>query len=345
MNGPDSLSTDVKIATFDTRGWENACAPFRDRNLIQTHAYATAKAATGSWEVERGTIRSSSHAIGVFQALIRRMPAGLPGGLVWINRGPLWRTNEAADRDDFDAALGALRRHYVDELGFYLRIAPPTADRDGRVPAGYQPAGAAGWASARVDLTPDDSLLRKALQQKWRNCLNKGERNGFDILRDSAGPAFETFVAEHDRFVAAAGFETSVTGTLLRQLPRDSDIGIEALVAQRGDAFLGGALIVDYGDTAEYLAGSTTDEGRKLNAGQVLLWQALCSAKSRGRALFDVGGMDDVLTPPGIFRFKAGLGGQPYRLADELEAVPRFGIGALTSRLVRVRVRRARVST
>ena len=37
---------------------------------------------------------------------------------------------------------------------------------------------------------------------------------------------------------------------------------------------------------------------------------------------FDLGGMDDVRTPPGIFHFKAGLGGLPYRLADDLDYCP-----------------------
>ncbi|MBT3907004.1 MAG: hypothetical protein HOF30_15135, partial [Rhodospirillaceae bacterium] len=60
--------------------------------------------------------------------------------------------------------------------------------------------------------------------------------------------------------------------------------------------------------------------------------------KQQGIRQFDVGGMDEILTPKGIYRFKEGLGGTPYRLAPELE----LGGDSLRGRLVRWRVNRAR---
>jgi hypothetical protein len=48
--------------------------------------------------------------------------------------------------------------------------------------------------------------------------------------------------------------------------------------------------------------------------------------------------MDPEITPKGIYDFKEGLGGTPYRLAPELE----LGGDSLRGRLVRWRVNRAR---
>ncbi len=292
------------------------------------------------WRIERGRVLSEGLTVAVFQAFIRGLPGGIPGGLVWINRAPLWRTAPATPPSALEAALAALRRHYVDGRRFYLRVAPPVAE------AGCRPASPGlavtdipGWASARLDLAPPLAALRAGLRQKWRNGLNRGEREGMEILR--GGVAFEAFVAAHETFVAEAGFTATVTPAFLRTL-RAMGGPLEALVARRKGRVLGGVLIADYGDTAEYLAGNTSDEGRALNAGQVLLWQAVAAARERGRAWFDLGGMDEALTPPGIYRFKEGLGGIPYRLAAELEAVPSRGLGALTGRIVRARTARAR---
>ena len=338
------MPVDVEIIRDGPEAWKGFCAPFLDHSLIQTHAFGAAKAAEGPWRVERGIVRTGGATVAVFQALVRDLPARL-GGLVWINRGPLWRRDGSDDPARYAEILEGLKRHYASRSGYYLRIAPPHpsgGDDETYVPSGFQAAGSAGWASARLDLRPDESALRKSLQQKWRNCLNKGEKLGIEVVED--GSAFDAFVEEHDRFVSAAGFETSVTGNLLRALAADGkgDVHLHALVALRENRYLGGVLIADYGDTAEYLAGNTTDEGRKINAGQVLLWKALCNAKSRGRTIFDVGGMDDKLTPAGIYRFKEGLGCVSYRLGDEIEALPGMGLKAVTARLVRGRVRRAR---
>ena len=101
---------------------------------------------------------------------------------------------------------------------------------------------------------------------------------------------------------------------------------------------------VDRGNQGPYghinLAGNVWDEGRRLNAGQLLLWRAVCAMKEHGIRWFDVSGLDPDLTPPGIRTFKEGLSGVPYRLAPELEAL---GGGPL-GRLVRWRVRRARAA-
>ena len=79
-----------------------------------------------------------------------------------------------------------------------------------------------------------------------------------------------------------------------------------------------------------------------LEFGQLLLWQALLTAKAAGAQKFDVGGMDAELTPPGIFRFKQGIGAIPYGLAPEIEALPSGLIANILARMVRWRVRSAR---
>ena len=77
-------------------------------------------------------------------------------------------------------------------------------------------------------------------------------------------------------------------------------------------------LLCFYRDTCEYLAGNATPRGRKVNSGQLLVWKGIEFAKKFCCQYFDLGGMDKGLTPPGIYNFKKGLNGTPYRLASEI---------------------------
>jgi lipid II:glycine glycyltransferase (peptidoglycan interpeptide bridge formation enzyme) len=204
-------------------------------------------------------------------------------------------------------------------------------------------AGEAGWASAVLDLSPSIDELRQGLKQKWRNGLNKAERSSFDVKEGSNSGLFHDFIKAHRDFSDIKFFDTGVTPDFLQQLndTLPADRKVYTLAAFLDGKVAGSALIAHYGDTGEYLAGNTTDAGRKLNAGQLLLWRSVEALKREGFRRFDLGGMDDVLTPKGIYRFKDGLGGTPYRLAPEIE----FGGDTLRGRLVRWRVNRARAGS
>lgn len=319
--------------TYSRDDWRAHCDALGGGALVQDWAYGAAKAATGPWSVERGVLRDGSRTIGAVQVLIRRLP-GLGGGLAWINRGPLM-PDDARDTL-IDAVLRALADHYAAH-GHYLRIAPTVAATS--LPVGWFSTGTAGWASAALDLTPEEDTLRSGLAQKWRNALNKAERMDLEIAQGSDGPVFDTAIAEYRAYLKTAGFSTTVTPELLIALRNQADAGDRLLAlraTQEGEA-AGFVLIARYGASAEYLAGHMTDLGRKTNAGQLLLWQAALAMKQDGRTIFDLGGMDPHITPKGILHFKQGLGGTPYRLPGEIEAAPRGLRARLVQRLMRSR--------
>ncbi|MBT3766073.1 MAG: GNAT family N-acetyltransferase [Rhodospirillaceae bacterium] len=322
---------------FSQDTWSDLVSGFDGLSLLQTWEHAEAKAQTGPWGVERGIFKIDGKTVGAAQAMIRTLPL-IGGGLVWINRGPLWHSADIPFAD----LVAALKATYVDQRGFYLRIAPPLPGDDSFIPAATL-TDEPGWASAMLDLSPSVEDLRQGLKQKWRNGLNKAERSGFEVEEGTDDALFTAFLDAHTEFSDAKGFATSVTPDFLRSL---NDLSLEVgklytLVARLDGKVAGSALIARYGDTGEYLAGNTTDAGRRLNAGQLLLWRAVETLKHQGHRRFDLGGMDEVLTPKGIYRFKEGLGGIPYRLAPELE----LGGDSLRGRLVRWRVNKARAGS
>ena len=54
----------------------------------------------------------------------------------------------------------------------------------------------------------------------------------------------------------------------------------------------GFVFIAYHGDTATYLIGWTSYEGRKQNANYILLWNAICQAKELSLKWFDMGGFN-----------------------------------------------------
>jgi hypothetical protein len=337
------------VRDYSQRDWTGILSAFPSPNLIQSWEFGEARAAAGGWRVERGVVTGEASVkkpvLAAAQVMIRPLP-GVGGGLAWISRGPLWRGSGNDGPAEFSRVLAALRRHYVDDLGLYLRIAPPLADKDGAVTASaaaeFETTATRGWASASVDLSQSTEQLRRGLKQKWRNGLNKAERSGIAVEDGFDDALFDGFLREYRTFIDARGFDTSVTPPFLAAL-QGMLPGDRKMICYRGShdgEALGSALIARSGDRAEYLAGTLLDAGRKLSVGQLLLWRAICDAKEAGLRWFDVGGMDPELTPKGIYDFKSGIGGEPYRLAPEIEAQN----GSLRARLVRWRVNRARDS-
>lgn len=312
-------------------------------NLIQCWAYGEAKAGTGPWRVERGLITGpDGAAVGAAQVLLRQLRF-VGDAMAWLNRGPLRLAGVAATPELEAGMLAAVAAHYAGARGLYLRIAPmaPASGEDAFDPVSAEAAGLAvtetpGWASAVLDLAAGEDERRAALHGKWRNALVKAERAEIEVRHGDSDDLFERFIVGHRAHMKRLGPEGGLDEWLLcgikSVLPADRPLLVAlAMIDGRAAA---GMVFVRYGDTAEYLAGHADDKGRAENASQLLLWSAMMRLKALGCRRFDLGGMDEILTPDGIFRFKARTGAVPYRLANELESRPKSPLAWLVRRRV-----------
>ena len=331
------------IGEFGQRRWAEVGARFRDPSLLQSWEYGNARAREGRWRVERGLLTEGERVIGAAQVMVRSLPV-IGGGLAWLSRGPMWRQSAAEPAHVLGGALKALRCHYAEDRGLYFRVAPPVLENDPACAvfpaAGFRNTGALGWASAILDLASPKTDLRTGLRQKWRNGLNKAERSGVAVECGTDDQGFADCLDDYRTLLAARRFETSVTPGLLADLQSalPEDRKLVHYRARHEGHFVGFAVMARYGGCCEYLIGNVDDAGRRVGAGQLILWRAVCDMKARGCKSFDLGGMDPDRTARGVFRFKDGLGGTPYRLAPEIETKS----SGLRDRLVRWRVARAR---
>ena len=310
-----------KPENFCQAEWDSAAAAFCGHNLMQDWAYGAAKAQVGGWRVERGMLSDAANVCGAAQVLLKSLPV-IGGGVAWVNRGPV-----GLSRSDRGTLLQALHQYYVVERGYYLRIAPAMHEEALTGMAldkyGFRLTDTTGWASAVLDLATDLEALRAALRQNWRNALNKAERRDPSIEVAAGGAAFEGFLAEYADFLRHRHIRTTVTADLLRALQAQRSAGqtLQCYRARHQKTQLGSVLVVRSGKTVEYLAGTLLDAGRSFSVGQLLLWRAIRDAKSSGARYFDLGGLDPDRTPKGIFDFKSGVAGLPYRLAPEIESI------------------------
>ncbi len=311
---------------FSEQTWTALVVTSPHYNLLQTWAYAEAKAATGEWKIVRGVVLQDGHAVGAAQVLIRSLPV-FRGGLAWLNRGPMV-LDERTDRSGLVLSMiTAIKSYFVDECGLYLRVAPylidEELDADTLDLMKMTQTDILGWASAKLDLQRPESEMRKSLKAKWRGHLSKAERSGLTVRHGSDDVLFQDFSRLYSQMLTDKNLATNLSaaffGTLQEYMPQERKM--EVFVAMDGSEVLGSTLIAKYGTCSEFLATTTTAVGRRKNAGQLLLWAAVLEMKAQGYSALDLSGADPKQTPKGILEFKQGLSATPYRLVRELESV------------------------
>jgi len=298
----------------DRNAWEALISGAGRSNLLQGWAWGEAKAEIEGWRPRRAVLAAGTLAIAAVQVLEKRLG---PARLARINRGPLWLAEDLT-AEAKSACLAALRRRWRWFRGGALLIAPELADAERGVALaqGWRPRAAPVWGSAWIDLAVDEATLRKRLNGKWRNMLVNAEKAGLKVSVQHGAPGLDWLLPRYRAMMADKGF-SGITPSLLTALAGHCDAtDLPLLTARAGEDDASAVLVCRHGAAATYLIGWNSDAGRRTRANYLLLWRAMLELKERGCRWFDLGGIDETLTP-GVATFKRGLGGEEYRLAGE----------------------------
>jgi lipid II:glycine glycyltransferase (peptidoglycan interpeptide bridge formation enzyme) len=184
-----------------------------------------------------------------------------------------------------------------------------------RAEKSYNPAH-----TAINDLGLEEAKRWSALSPTFRNLINRAERRGLSFRTSNDPGEINLFTDMLDKVASRKKISLHDAKYFKIQaetlMPKKSAF-LE--LAYFEDKPIASALILQNGKTAHYAYAGSYPEARKLEAGTVLVWQAMQNAKKRGARWFDLFGVappDASSSHPwaGFSTFKRKFGGEDIAL-------------------------------
>lgn len=308
-----ATSTVALRVVTDQHRWNALTAQAPQPHLPQSFAYGAGKAATG-WPATRIEFVRDGRTVAFATVLqVKRLGITL---LNRVNRGPIFL--DAAPSDDTIVGVyRALRRRHGHFWRGPLLIAPalPRGADASRLlrAAGYLLRHERSWTSGRIDLTRSEDEIWRGLASTFRNRVRNAEKSDATLDVATGGVAYEWMLARHRDNMATKGFP-AVDSTMLRALRAAAPENVTVFRMMVGAVPVAGMSVVSFGTHCEYHIGWFGPEGRKLNAGNFLMWAVLREMKRRGLTTFDVGGLKP---GDGYTQFKQTMKPVEYELCGE----------------------------
>lgn len=300
------------------RDWKRAlaAAPFVAHH--QAYDYGEAVMATGG-KVLRARLMADGRLIGVAQAVRHMTYPILPA--VHVMRGPVWARPDLS-REVKIAAAQALHAS-APVKGFHAVLITPE-EGDGLEGSKFKRIYT-GAHTVLLDLTPDEQVIRKGFNGKWRNRLKAAEKEDVTVSRLGRHPKkFAWLLGKDEALMRSIGHRSSNMALVPAYYIAAGKKSVLAFEAKAGAERIGGMLFLIHGQGATYHIGWSNDDGKARSVHNLIMWRAIGELKKLGVATLDLGGVDTDLTP-GIARFKLGLGGRVVSTAGSWTRGPKWG--------------------
>ena len=318
----------VQIDRIRSADWSEIIRRFDDATIYQTWSYGSVR--WGQGHLSHVVLKRDGEVVGAAQARIIKVPI-LGAGIAYIPFGPLWRlSGRQKDFATFQQVVRALYTEYVLRQGLLLRVLPNKID-DEDLDMIYRILQEEGlflqqsipfYRTFLIDLSLSIDQLRKSLDQKWRNCLNRAEKNKLTIIEGTDNNLYERFSNIYKEMHERKKFIEFVDINKMRAVQKDLEdhFKMTIILCESGVEPASALVCAAIGDTGIYLLGATNDTGRRLHASYLVQWRVIEWLKARGCRWYDLGGIDPEQNP-GTYHFKAGLSG---RLGKEVRFLGQF---------------------
>lgn len=311
----EALRCDIVWADANRAEWERDFARVRRTNLLQSPDYASVMTRLNQQCVRIAYIFINGQKAGLFQILEAGIFKKMIHGVI-LDRGPLWFDGFGSN-EDFTLFLDRFSSEFSQRLGRRRRFLPEVGTTEAVKSllrkVGFRQKHNVPYKTIWLDLTKDEKALREGLHKKWRNMLNKSEKEGMDVVLSDTGEHFDWLIKHYALDKGARGYggpSAKTVALLAKQFSRGKNMIIAtALLEQKPIASI---LVLVHGSSATYQIGYTSDKGRKVCAHHLLLWRTIIELKERHVYDFDLGGIN--AEAKGIERFKKGLGGEIFEI-------------------------------
>lgn len=327
---PSSAPPEVQVDRMTEARWNEALDGFEDASLYQTWAYGAV-----SWsdrQLSHLTLHRDGRPVALAQFRVVRLPvvrrgvAYLRWGPVCTPRGESWNPDRCRDAAHAIVAEYARRRRLLVRILPALPVGDERWSAAGRIwsELGFRAdPGVRPYRTLRLDLTPPLDVLRKQLDQKWRNQLNGAERNGLTLREGTGRDLYDIFLRLYHEMMARKNFDTTVDpdafGRIQERLPESQKMLV--FISEKDGQPMTALVASRVGESGIYLLGATSDAGMKSKGSYLLQWRMIERLKALGCRGYDLGGIDPEKNP-GVYHFKQGMGG------DEIRFPGRFSFSA-----------------
>ena len=306
----------VEIDNLDKELWHSNLEGFSDANIYQTWSYEAVNSSEKN--LSHLLLRKEGKVVAAAQVRIVKIPV-IGIGVAYVRWGPMWRLQgEISNIEVFSQAVRALRNEYACSRRLVVRILPllfhDQVDlfESILVQEGYvHPPHEEPQRTLIMDFNRSLEELRKGLDQKWRNRLNRGERNNLKIIEGFDDDLFKLFLEMYGEMHDRKNFLETVDVHQFRLIQRDLPqlFKMKIFIAFSDGKPAVGVICCGIGDMGLYLFGATNDAGLSAQGSYVLQWKALNWLKEKGAAWYNLNGIDPI-TNPGTYHFKTGMCGK-----------------------------------
>jgi hypothetical protein len=318
----------AEIDAVTAAEWSELLGRFADANLYQTWSYGAVR--WGEKNLSHLILHRNGDVVGMAQLRIIR-PRFVNRGVAYLRWGPLCHLlGQKLDLAATGQMALALREEYVRKRRLFLRILPNAFAGSPRA-AVYQeafsqfkqpPASSANRdRTFLLDLSPSLEELRKKLDGKWRNQLNRAEKNNLTLIEGSGAAEYRAFQQIYEKMWSRKQFDTTVDVNEFGRLGEDLPAGLKfrILICEHRGKPVSSLVCSAIGNTGIYLLGATYDEGLNTKGAYLLQWTMIKWLKQNGFQHYDLGGIDPEKNP-GVYHFKAGFSGEDVTRIPPLEA-------------------------
>ncbi len=309
-----AASGSVTLRTVDDRHrWDALTAQAPHPHLPQSFAYGAGKSVTG-WPARRLEFLRDGRTVAFATLLqIKRLGVTL---LNRVNRGPVFL--EATPSDEVIVGVYQALRHAHGRFWQGPLLIAPALPRGADASrllrqAGYRLRHARSWASGRIDLRRSEDEIWRGFGSTFRNRVRNAEKSAATLDVSSGADAYEWMLARHRENMDTEGFNAA-DPAMLRALREAAPDTVTVFRMMVGETAVAGMSVVSFGTHCEYHVGWFGPEGRKLNAGNFLMWGVMREMKRRGLETFDVGGLK---AGDGYTQFKQTMKPVTYELCGE----------------------------
>lgn len=311
----------MQIDEVEEGEWADLLSRFDDASIYQTWPYGAV--CWGANQLSHVVLKNSGRVVSIAQLRIVQVPV-IKRGIAYLRWGPVFRIRgETLNQPVLHQMTLALKQEYQERRGLLLRLLPGSFAEDPVAAAWQSVAEGLGlrrnprippYQSLRLDLTVPMDLLRKGLDQKWRNQLNAAERNGLKVHIGCSAELFAGFVTIYREMRARKHFDSGVDVSHFQRIQDRLPTGMKMLVllAEQDGKPVNGVVASALGDTGTYLLGATAHAGMKSKGAYLLQWRLIETLIEQGCRWYDLGGIDPERNP-GVYHFKQGLEGKPVR--------------------------------